>query len=348
MPANDAAAGPSAAMKKLVAKSEVSMNITWSSSGFGGSKGMARFQAGMNKFYGTNFKIKFTPGGNFSAVLRNLEREYNAKRKSHTDIILAGTGQAEFLVRKKLLRPTDWAGLLPGISPALIKRMTPPDRSILTIVSNVPGIVFNTSIISRADAQKTLRALLNPKWKGKIAFTPYASQFGALGEHPDWGKQATLDFAHKLAVQLGGLAGCSSHDRITSGEFPIFAIMCHDGPIMQMKAKGAPMDSILPHDLMTISHWYMGVPKNSANPVMATLFTAFLATPEGQKVVFKNQGADYHHFKGSRTAPRLRVAEKESGKSLIDFDIHRVMAIKYPKLQRQVAKIFREAKRKKK
>ena len=58
-----------AGAKSLVAqaKKEGTINLAWGASTLGGKKGINRFKAGFNKFYGLNTNFKYTVGIHFAA-----------------------------------------------------------------------------------------------------------------------------------------------------------------------------------------------------------------------------------------------------------------------------------------
>ena len=195
---------------------------------------------------------------------------------------------------------------------------------------------------------KTLADLLDPRWKGKIGSTPYAAGFGNLSAHPGWNEERIMNYSRKLANNLGGLMRCGEYDRITSGEFWIFALACEPGRGIESKEQGATINQVIPLDVPTITHWHFGVPKNSVHPAAGKLFIAWLLTPEGQRLTYENQRSDLYYLKGSRTA-KVIAAAKRNGAKFQDMTIARVLEMKsLNKVGRAVAKMFRESRPKKK
>ena len=338
-----------AAAKKLIAgaQAEGKLRMVWGSTSLGGGKGAKTMGAAFNKHYGTSIRFQHTPGPNFSAIARKIAQQQNAGKVPFSDLGIAGPGQVGFYLRDKSLKPVNWRPLLPHIPKGVLKEMVSTDGSLIAFHSKGEGIMYNTNKIKPADAPKTLAAVLNPKWKGKVASTPYASGFGALGDHRDWGKEKTLAYARKLTANLGGLMGCGEYDRITSAEFWIFVVSCSPGRIHQLIDKGAPVAHNVPLDVLHIAHWFMGVTKGATSPKAATLFLAWLLTPEGQNIQYSLQGGDLNYLPGSKTAKVLNAAAKEAGKPLKDLTVHVLLNSKTPKLQRTVGKMFREIRKKK-
>lgn len=342
---NSSAREFSPAIQKIIAaaKAEGRVNPAWANS-LGASPGIPILQKGFNKYYGTNIKFVYTPGRNFSAQARKLTEELAAGRKAFTDFALAGTGQPGFLVRNKVLQPVEWGVLLPHLSSELVKKIASPDGSLITILSRSTTITYNTRFVSKAEAPKTLKDLLNPKWKGKIATTPYAAGFSALGDHKDWGPTRVFEYARAFSKNLGGLMRCGEYNRVASGEFWIFAITCTPGEVQKLIEKGAPLAQNIPRDVLIVDHWFMGVPKHAVHPNAAKLFIAWLLTPEGQKVLYEVQREDLYYFKDGKTRQWLDKVRVETGKEFHDQSIHLLVGKKVSKLQRSVAKIFREKK----
>ena len=344
-PASAAEVSPAA--KKLIpaAQAEGTLNLAWVRSVFEGARSYKLFEKGFNSHYGTRIKISHTSGLDLPPSARKHAEELGAGEKSYQDIVLGGTGQAKFLFDKKVTQPVDWGALAPHISKKVLKGIVAPDNSLITVIIHLPGILYSTKKISKADAPRKLTDLLDPRWKGKVAATPFAAIFGVLPYHSAWTKEKVIDFTHKLSANLGGMMGCGAHDRITSGEFWMFAINCNDGKVTNWQAMGIPVERVVPEDMVMVVHWYMGVPKNAVNPNAAKLFVAWLLTPEGQKALFSEQGSDLHVLKGSRTVKRIAAVARKAGHPIVDISIDRALNLEHPKLQRQAGKILRASRK---
>ena len=343
-----AAAEQPPAVQKLIepAKAERTFRITWGGSTLSGAEGARRFEQGFNKYYGLSIKFDFTPGLSFPAMANKLGEEFAAGQKAFTDLALAGIGQTTFYTSRNVLMPIDWAELVPHVDPHLLKTMVSPESSLISFVGRATTIVYNANFVKREQAPKRLTDLLDPKWKGRIASSSYAAGFGALAAHPDWSNEKVIEFAQKLSGNIGGLIRCGEFERITSGEFWLFAIECEPGVVRLAIERGAPLAQNIPLDMLQIDHWWFGVPKHSQSPNIAKLFIAWVLTADGQAVLLKNQGEDLNYFKDSYSAKSLEAASKEAGKPLDDMHIHKLLAQKgRDDVVNAVIKIFREAKR---
>ena len=348
-PAANAAEVPAAAKKLLAAaQAEGKIKLSWGGSTLDGSKGAKRFARGFNKHYGTNIKFNFTPGGSFTGMARKLTQEFAAGKEAFQDVVLSGTGNsAQHLIKAKALHSVDWGPLAPHIPASLIKKLTSPNNELITFISKSYDIAYNTNFVSKADSPKRLTDLLNPKWKGKISTTPYAAGFPELIYHKDWGEKRLLEWARGLTANLGGLMRCGEHDRITSGEFWIFALACETDRMQAKIAKGAPLGFNIALDVMNIQHWTHGVPKHSKHPNVAKLYIAYVLTSEGQKIVYRNQGADLHYFKGSKIVKLFKAAEKAAGHPMHDQTLRVGLKQKTYKAFKALTSTFRTVKKKK-
>ena len=61
------------------------------------------------------------------------------------------------------------------------------------------GVVYNTNLVSSKDAPRTYEDLLNPKWKGKIAFEQSCKLFIIATE--SWGEENIVTYLRKLREQ---------------------------------------------------------------------------------------------------------------------------------------------------
>ena len=72
---------------------------------------------------------------------------------------------------------------------------------------------------------------------------------------------------------------------------------------------GGPLDQVLLEDGLGTTLWYFAVPTNSEHPNLATLFSGFVATPEGQKIIEEHGGATSHLVPGTRAYKRAVALE---------------------------------------
>ena len=338
---------PPAIAKLLVqAKKEGEFRLTWTSMGF--KKGADRFEKGFNAYYGLKHKFQYSPGPHFAGATRKLAEELAAGKPAFRDIsLIAGSPQVQFDLGNKTSMPVDWASLVPHLPADLVNNtLVSPDKRLITFISQAPTIMYNTNVIKPADAPKSFKDLLNPKWKGMIASTPYAANFEDLVTHPNWRGDKAREFVDRFSNQLSGLIRCAELDRIASGEFPLFVTTCEPGLVRQLAAKGAPVAQNIPRDWRVVTHRYFGTPVHAVNPASSQLFIAWVLTPEGQKVLWTNEGADLHYLATSRNKPVFDAIEKEIGKPMIVETIRKQLTYHNEGFKKSVLAKFRASQKK--
>jgi len=144
---------------------------------------------------------------------------------------------------------------------------------------------FNTKVIPPADAPKTMKDLLDPKWKGKmsIAGTTTGTQWiGALVE--TFGRE----FLEKIAgqeINVQNISGAALAQLVASGEVPLSPTIFNSN-IAVAKQKGAPVEW-RPIDPVIATTGTSGMVVRAPNPHAALLFLDFLHSKEGQQAVLK-------------------------------------------------------------
>lgn len=144
---------------------------------------------------------------------------------------------------------------------------------------------FNTNLIPPAEAPKTMKDLLEPKYKGKmtIAGTTTGTQWiGAVMEA--YGRE----FLEKIArqdVNVQNISGAALAELVASGEVPLSPTIFNSN-IAVAKQKGAPVDW-RPIDPVVATTGTSGMVIKAPNPHAALLFLDFLHSKDGQEAVLK-------------------------------------------------------------
>jgi iron(III) transport system substrate-binding protein len=181
------------------------------------------------------------------------------------------------------------------------------DNKVLVVTTRTPGFSYNTKLVGAKEVPQKLEDTLLPKWKGKIASTPYAASFDRLAMI--WGEEKTTAFLNKFVKQVAGLIRCGEDERIASGEFAMLVFNCDLAAPQEAKEKGGPVDGQVFKDAGILSYWYVTVPANARNPNAATLLAAFLLGKDGQDILYKFDRSSSHLVKG--TPMQKFVAEQE-------------------------------------
>ena len=301
---------PSSALQAVIdgAKKEGKLEIVAPGSVIGNSQQVQEIGKAMNATFGTDIAVSYVPGPpSVPQMLDNIETSQKAGLPSPTSVFIAPTELAGLAQRHNAVGKVDWAALLPG---RITAKIIEADGTALRAYTTLPGgIIYNTQLAP--SKPKLLTDLLAPEWKGKIASTPYAASFDIISSTDRWGEEKALAFARKMAKQVGGLIGCPDIERIASGEFVAFAMDCSGRTWVQYKRDGAPIDFVVPADEAVRRFYYWSVPKNAPQPNAAKLFIVFMETPEGQKLLWKDQDDDLDDFADSGMAKVVSDYEKQ-------------------------------------
>jgi ABC-type Fe3+ transport system substrate-binding protein len=210
----------------------------------------------------------------------------------------AGRVQADIFDGLSVMEPLRREGLVaPYMSPSAAQ--FPPEmrdkdgywHAILLYVF-APGV--NTTLVSPAQAPKSYQDLLDPKWKGKMAWNP-SSVAGAVGfvgaALLGMGEERGKDYLAALSKQGIVNIEASSRailDQVIAGEYPM-ALMCFNNHTVISAAKGAPSDW-LRIEPVPVAFDAVSLLKDAPHPNAARLLLDFLTSDEGQKVL---QEANY-------------------------------------------------------
>ena len=333
-------AADNAKLKTIIdgARKEGQLSIVVGEGTIGGSNsGLA---AAFNKYYGFDLDVRFTPGPPMPNVVAQVVQQYQAKHAAVTDVIIGYANHMIDLIAGNAGEKVDWKDWAPNLqAPGLVS----PESVAVPVMSSTVGIAYNTTVFQGGAIPTKFADFLDPKLKGKVATTPYASSFDRLATPDMWGAEKTLDFARKLSAQVGGLIRCNENDRIASGEFDAFGLTCSQNDALAAAAKGAPIGFTLASDAPIVMPLYEAVPATSAHPNAARLWINFMSSPEAQKILYEVSFADLASLPGSKTAATINALRDKGVKFLIvdtDFYRHHDQA-EMSKALAEVQKIFR-------
>ena len=324
------------------AKKETTLRAQWGADTLDGGPGLKKIVAAMNKKYGLNLQPSFTPGANMQGMMAKITREQAAGQPASSDVYFGNPQSMLQAMEHKPLAPIDWRALIerkflaePGFDP-----IVPGDIGV-ALASTLVGVIYNSNLVKGSDIPRKLDDLMNPKWKGKIASTPYAAGFREFAMPELLGKEKIVDFVKKYSKHIGGLIRCGEMDRLTSGEFLMLALACGDQEVNIAERKGIPLGYAIMQDA-TISHTrYGAVPKNSRAPNAAALFIAFLHTAEGQKLMWDIDGLDFHLYPESNQKKKLDAAKAKGAKVVISSPQWLDKNKHYDDTQKELEKILR-------
>jgi iron(III) transport system substrate-binding protein len=325
------------------AKKEGTFRGQWGQNSFGGSEGFQELLAGMNKKYKLNLKGQFTPGPDMQRLMLRVIQEAAAGQPASTDVYL-GNSQAIFDgMKSKLFKVMTYdkfienkpkpEGKFNAISPA---------GTHVAFASTMVGIQYNSNLVKGNDIPRRLADALNPKWKGKIASTPYAAGLREFATPDFLGRERVIEYAKQLSKQIGGLMRCGESERITSGEFLMLVFTCGGNDVNVLKRTGAPVGHVVMEEGTVVHTRYAAIPKNSRSPNIGALLINYLMTAEGQELLWKHDGMDLHLFPGSQTKRELDGLRAAKGKVVISSPEWLASVKGYQETQKEIEAILRQ------
>ena len=286
------------------AKKEGQLILSWGTGTMGGIEGAQAMEKAFNKTYGLSLPFKFSPGPAMPQLASRIIQEGKAGQPATSDLFIGSENHVARMNLKKL----EWAKIFPHIT----RPMVDWDGRVIIVVSRTPGFTYNTNMVGANEIPQKVEDLLNPKWKGKIASTPYAASFDRLAIF--WGEEKSTAFLQKFTKQVAGLIRCGEEERVANGEFAMLAFNCDLADANDMREKGAPVNGRIFKDAGILSYWYLAVPSNSAHPNAASLLSAFLLTKEGQDILWKTEKTSSHLVEGTNMFKFVKDQERQGVK----------------------------------
>ena len=152
------------------------------------------------------------------------------------------------------------------------------------------GIGYNTKTTPASDVPKSYEDLLDPRWKGRMAWHAGSASGADLfvtNLRMAWGEARAKAYLDHLAEQnIISLSGASARglvDRVIAGELGLSLNIFAHHPLISA-AKGAPVSSIL-LDPVASTIGTMIVPKGVRHPHAAMLLVDYILSKEGQQIL---------------------------------------------------------------
>jgi ABC-type Fe3+ transport system substrate-binding protein len=309
------------ALAKVIdaAKQEGEVDIRWTNLMLGGPDGATIAQDGINRMFGTNIKVQWSPGPAFGPMAAILYQEMQAGTPASSDVYTATPNQLAPYLDKGLFRTVDWSGLWPArITPAMVEG----EGRALRYTDVYPGVLYNVKAAPWVPEIKVAADLLKPQYKGKFYTTPFLAGFDVLVAKDQWGFDKTAAFVKALSPQLAGLAGCETIDRIASGEIPALAIDCSGASPNRLAYRGKNiLANHIISDMAERRPTYFAIPTHAPHANAAILYTLYLLSHEGQeRIVWDDFGGDLEAFPDSH-AHQTAAALTAQGIKFTDVSI---------------------------
>lgn len=336
---------PATTLAELVAgaKKEGVLHGQWGENSFGGSEGFKEIIEGMNKKYKLDLKGQYTPGPDMQRLMLRIVQEAAAGQPASTDVYLGNAQAMLDALNAKVLSPMTFNAFIEDKpKPDGKFNAIAADGTHVAVATAVVGIEYNTDLVKGADIPRRMNDVLNPKWKGKIASTPYAAGMREFATPDFLGREKMVEFTKKLSKQIGGLMRCGEAERITSGEFLMLVFTCGGNDVNVLKRTGAPIGHTVIEEGTVLHMRYAAIPKNSRSPNAGALLIDYLMTPEGQSLLWKHDGLDLHLFPGSQTKRELDKVRAAKGKIIINSPEWLASFKDYSKIQKELESILRQ------
>jgi iron(III) transport system substrate-binding protein len=219
-------------------------------------------------------------------VIQRLMQELQANIKNVDVIHTSDAGHFVTLKDKKLLMKYTPAGV--DKFPAGFKDK---DGYHYGLRATVNAIYYNTKLVTAAEAPKTWKDLLDPKWKGKMV-TAHPGYSGVIATHVlalvhlhGWDYFKQLAQNRLMIVQ-------SANDpptTVASGE-RVIGVNGGEYSAYQLKKKGNPIEIVYPKEGVPLVVSPTAIASFAPHPNAAKLFTDFTFTREVQQVMAESEG----------------------------------------------------------
>ena len=219
-------------------------------------------------------------------ILQRVMQELQANIKNVDVVHTSDAGHYVLLKEKKLLTKYTPAGV--DAFPAGFKDK---DGYYYGLRATVNAITYNTKMVSAAEAPKTWKDLLDPKWKGKMV-TAHPGYSGVIATHVlalvhlhGW------DYFKQLAQNQLMLVQSANDPStvVTSGE-RVVAVNGGEYSAYQLKKKGNPLEIVYPKEGVPLAVSPTAITSFAPHPSAARLFTDFTFTREVQQVMADSEG----------------------------------------------------------
>lgn len=206
----------------------------------------------------------------------------------------AGAVQADVFDGTQTIFPLLDAGLVGRYVPAGAAAFPPEFRDAAgywvaaNLFFQVPA--YNTRLVKREDAPRTLDDLLHPRWRGRIAWPDNRSVNGPpgfiAGVFAAKGQEKGLEYLRALARQKPVAIPAVQRvvlDQVISEEYPL-ALMTFNHHSAISQKQGAPVEWIRMEPVIGTFN-YLSMTEGAPHPNAARLFIEFLTSIEGQRIL---------------------------------------------------------------
>jgi iron(III) transport system substrate-binding protein len=234
------------------------------------------------KYPGISVKFSRTPAGEMALKLQNEIRAHSVQ----ADFFDANSAFFQALPLDNLVE------YRPAAAASYPDNLKDPKGRYTAVNLYTMATGINTDMVPEADRPKSYEDLLDPKWKGKMAWTTDLTPNGPPGfigaVLASMGEEKGMAYLEKLAKQ--GIANVPASqrvvlDQVISGQYAIGLMIFNHHAVISAK-KGAPVAWLKIEPLVSTGN-YVGLIKGSPHPNAGKLFEEFVLSKEGQTVFQK-------------------------------------------------------------
>jgi len=144
---------------------------------------------------------------------------------------------------------------------------------------------FNTSLIAANDAPKSLKDLLDPKWKGKMSIAGTSTGVRWIGSIVEVMGREFFDKLAEQEIKVQDMSGAALAGLVASGEVPLSPTI-FDADVTVAKQKSAPIEWRALEPVVT-TVGYSALSSRAPHPHAALLFLDYVHSKEGQQLMMK-------------------------------------------------------------
>ncbi len=238
-------------------------------------------------------------------VLQRVMQELQANIKNADVVHTSDAGHFVLLKEKNLLMK---------YTPVGVEKFPPgfkdKDGYFYGLRATLSVIAYNPKIISAAEAPKTWKDLLDPKWRGKLV-TAHPGYSGIIATHVlALVNMSGWDYFKQLA-QNRPMIVQSANDpaqTVASGERPV-AVNGSEYFFYQTKKRGNPIEMVYPKEGVPLVVSPTAILSFAPHPNAAKLFTDFLFTKDTQQVLADSEGLYTGHPEVKYPADKPKLSD---------------------------------------
>jgi len=238
-------------------------------------------------------------------ILQRMMQELQAGIKNVDVVHTSDAGHYVLLKEKKLLMRYTPAGV-----DAFGAGFKDKDGYHYGLRATVNVIAYNTKAISPAEAPRTWKDLLDPKWRGRLV-TAHPGYSGVIATHVlalvhlhGWDYFKALAQNKPMLVQ----SAVDPSGVVASGERPV-AVDGGDYTFYQVKKKGNPVEIVYPKEGVPLVVSPSAITSFAPHPNAARLFTDFIFSREIQQVLADTEGLYSGHPQVTYPSDKPRLSD---------------------------------------